>query len=121
MHSTYNEGNSAVAERFIRTLKKKIFKHMAAVSKNVYFDVLDDIVNKYNNTVHRSIKMKPIDVTSDSYAEYNEDSNVTKPKFKVGDHVRISKYKNIFAKGYTQNWSEEVFVVSKIKETVPWT
>ena len=83
--------------------------------------MLDDIVDKYNNTVHRSIKMKPIDITSDSYPEYNEDSNVTKPKFKVGDHVRISKYKNIFAKGYTQNWSEEVFVVSKIKNTVPWT
>ena len=66
--------------------------------------------------------MKPIDVTSDSsdsYAGYNEDSDITKPKFKVGDHVRISKYKNIFAKGYTQNWSEEVFVVSKIKDTVP--
>ena len=115
MYSTYNEGKSVVAERFIRTLKSKIFKHMTAVSKNVYFDVLDDIVNKYNNTVHRTIKMKPIDVTSDSYAEYNEDSNVTKPKFKVGDHVRISKYKNIFAKGYTQNWSEDAFVVSKIK------
>ena len=94
---------------------------MTAVSKNVYFDVLDDIINKYNNTVHRTIKMKPIDVTSDSYTEYNEDSNVTKSKFKVGDHVRISKYKNIFAKGYTPNWSEEVFVVSKIKNTVPWT
>ena len=67
------------------------------------------------------MKMKPIDVTSDSYAEYNEDSNVTKPKFKVGDHVRILKYKNIFAKGYTQNCSEEVFVVSKIKDTVSWT
>ena len=65
--------------------------------------------------------MKPIDVAFDSYAEYNEDSNLTKPKFKVGNHVRISKYKNIFAKGYTQNWSEEVFVVSKIKNTVPWT
>ena len=61
--------------------------------------------------------MKPIDATSDYYAEYNEDSNVTKPKFKVGDHVRISKYKNIFAKGYTQNWSE-VFLVSKIKDIV---
>ena len=121
MYSVYNEGKSVVAERFIRTSKKKIFKHMIAISKNVYFDVLDDIVNKYNNTVHRTIKMKPIDVTSDSYAEYNEDSNVTKPKFKVGDHVRISKYKNIFAKGYTQNWSEEVFVVIKIKNTVPWT
>ena len=65
--------------------------------------------------------MKPIDVTSHSYAEYNEDCNKKDPKFKVGDHVRISKYKNIFAKGYTQNWSEEVFVVSKIKNTVPWT
>ena len=75
MYSTYNEGKSVVAERFIRTLKNKIFKHMAAVSKNVYFDVLDDIVNKYNNTVHRSIIVKPVDVTSDSYAEYDEDSN----------------------------------------------
>ena len=121
MYSTYNERKSVVAERFIRTLKNKIFKHMTAVSKNVYFDVLDDIVNKYNNTVHRTIKMKPIDVTSDSYAEYNEDSNVTKPKFKVVDHARISKQKNIFAKGYTQNWSEELFIVSKIKDTVPWT
>ena len=83
--------------------------------------MFDDIVDKYNNTVQRSIKMKPIDVTSDSYDQYNEDSNETKPKFKVGDHVRISKYKNIFAKGYTPNWSEEVFVVSKIKNTVPWT
>ena len=76
---------------------------------------------KYNNTVHRTIKLKPIDVTSDSYAEYNEDSNKKDPKFNVGDHVRISKYKSIFAKGYTPNWSEEVFVVSKIKNTVPWT
>ena len=121
MYSTYNEGKSVVAERFIRTLKNKIFKHMTAVSKNVYFDVLDDILNKYKNTVHRAIKMKPIEVTSDSYAEYNEDSNKNEPKFKVGDCVRISKHKTVFAKGYTQNWSEEVFVVSKIKNTVPWT
>ena len=71
MYSTYNEGKSVVAERFIRTLKNKIFKHITAVSKTVYFDELDDIVNKYNNTVCRTIKMKPIDVTSDSYAEYN--------------------------------------------------
>ena len=119
MYSTYNEGKSAVAERFIRTLKNKIFKHMTAVSKNVCFDVLEEIIDIYNNTVHRTIKMKPIDVTSDSYAEYN-DSNITKPKFKVGDRVRILKYKNIFAKGYTQNWSEEDFAVSKIKNTVPW-
>ena len=83
--------------------------------------MLGEIVNKYNNAVYRSIRMKPIDVTSGSYAEYNENANVTKPKFKVGDHVRISKYKNVFAKVYTQNWSEEDFVVSKIKDTVPWT
>ena len=120
MYSRYNKGKSDVAERFIRTLENKIFKHMTAVSKNVYFDALDDIVNKYENTVHRTTKMKPINVTSDYSAEYNEDSNETKPRFKVGDRVRISKYKNIFAKGYTQNWSEEVFVVTKIKSTVPW-
>ena len=87
MYSTYNEGKSAVAERFIRTLKNKIFKHMTAVSKNISFYVLNDIVNKYNNTVHRTIKMKPIDVTFDSDAEYNEDSNEKDSKFKVGDHV----------------------------------
>ena len=94
---------------------------MAAVSKNVYFDVFDDIVNKYNNTVHRAIKIKPIDITCDFYAEYNEDSNEEDPKFKIDDYVRIWKYKNIFAKGYTQNWSEEVFIISKIKNTVLWT
>ena len=121
MYSTYNEGKSVIPERFIKTLKNKIFKHMTTISKNVYFDVLHDIVDKYNNTVHKTIKMKPIDVTEDSYAEYNEDFNKKDPKFKVGDHVKISKYKNIFAKAYTPNWSEEVFVVRKIKNTVPWT
>ena len=78
MNSTFNEGKSVVAERFIRTLKNKIFKHMRAISKNIYFDELDDIVNKYNNTVHRTIKMKPIDVTPNSFVEYNEDSNKKK-------------------------------------------
>ena len=121
MYSTVNKGKSVVAKKFIRTLKKKPFKHMTAVSKNVYFDVLDDIVNKRNNTVHRVIKIKPVDVTSDFYAEYDEDSHEKDPKSKVGDHVRISKYKDIFAKGYTANWSEEVFFNSKTKNTVPWT
>ena len=91
MYSTYNERKYVVAERFIRTLKNKIFKHMAAVSRNVYFDVLDIIVDKYNNTVYRSIKMKPMEVTSNFYAEYNEDANEKDTKFKVGDHIRISK------------------------------
>ena len=103
MYSTFNEGKSVVAERFIKTLKNKIFKPMTATSKNVYFDVLDDIVNKFNNTVHRTIKMTPIDLANDSFAEYNEESNKKNPKFKFGDHVRISKYKNIFAKGYAPN------------------
>ena len=74
MYSTFNEGKSVVAERFVRTLKNKIFKHMTAISKNFYFNVLDGIVNEYNNTVHKTIKMRPIDVTTNSYAEYNEDS-----------------------------------------------
>ena len=121
IYSTYNEGKSVVAERFIRTLKSQIFKHMTAISKNVYFHVLDYFVNKCNKTVHRTIKMKPIDVMSDPYVNYNEDSNKKDHDFKVGEHVRISKYKNVFAKGYTPNWSEKVFVVSKIKNTVPWT
>ena len=81
MYSTYNEGKSVVAETFI--------KHMTAISKNVYFDVLDDIVDEYNNTYHKTIKMKPVDVGDDSFGEYNEESNEDDPKFKVGDHARI--------------------------------
>ena len=96
MYSAYNEGKSIVAEKFIRTLKNKIFEHMTAISENVYFGVLDDIVNKYNNTIHKIIKTKPIDVTCDSYAEYNENPNKKDPKFKAGDNVRISKYKKHF-------------------------
>ena len=80
-YSTYNKGKSFVAERFIGTLKNKIFKYITAISRNVYFDVLDDIVDKCNKTVYRSIKMRPIDVTSDSYAEYKKDSNEKYPKF----------------------------------------
>ena len=121
IYSTFNKGKSALAERFIRTLKNKIFKHMTAISKNVYIDVLDNIVNKYNTTVHKTIKMKPIGVTNNSFAEYNEDFNKKSPRFKVGDHVRVSKYKDIFARGCTPNWSNEVFIVNNIIKTVPWT
>ena len=86
---------------------------MTAISKNIYFDVLDDIVDKCNNTVHKTIKMKLIEVMGDYYAEYNEDQpNKKDPKFKVGDNVRISKNENIFAEGYTPNWSEEVFIIN---------
>ena len=121
MYSICNEGKSVVAKRVIKTLKNKTFKHMTAISKNVCFNVLDDIVNKYNNTIHKTIKVKPIKVTDESFAEYNEESNKRNPKFKFDDHVRISKYKNIFAKAYAPNWSEEVFVINKIKNTVSWT
>ena len=92
---------------------------MIAMPKKVYFDVLDKIVNKYNNTYHITIKMKPIDVKSNSYAECNVDSNDKDHRFKTGYYVKISIHKNIFAKGYTPNWSEEVFVISKIKNTLP--
>ena len=114
MQSRYNEGKPVVAERFIATLKNKSFKRKISVSKNFYFNVLVAIVRKYKDAVHRSIKVKPIDVISDSYAEYDEDSNKKDPKLKVGDRVRISKYKYLFAKGYKQNWSEEIFIISKI-------
>ena len=118
MYSTFNEGKSVAAERFIKTLNNKIYKHMTYIGKNVYFNVLDDIVRKFNKTVHSSVKMKPKDITDFKYVE---ESNKKDPKYKIGDNVKISKYKNIFAKGYTPNWSEEVFVVNKIQNTAPWT
>ena len=120
MYSTHNEGKSVVAERFIRTLKNKIYKYMTSISKNVYIDKLDDIVNEYKNTYHRTITMKPVDVKDNIYININKEINDKGPKFKGGDHVRKSKYKNIFAKGYTPNWSEEIFAVKKIQNTVPW-
>ena len=121
MYSTHNEGKSVAAERFIRTLKSKIYKYMTPISKNMYIDKLDDIVDEYNNTYHTTIKMKPIDVKDNTYINTDKEINNKGPKFKVGDHVRISKYKNIFARGYTLNWSEEVFVIKKVKNAVLWT
>ena len=120
MYSTYNEGQSVVAERFNRTLKNKFYKHMTATGKNIYYDVLDDVVNKHNNTKHSTFKMKPIDV-KDHKRGYIDEDNEKESIFKVGDRVRISKFKNIFAKGYTPNWSKEIFIVDKIIDTVPYT
>ena len=111
MYSTHNEGKSVVAERFIRTLKSKIYKYMTSVSKNK----LNHVVDEYNNTYHTTIKMKPIDVKDNTYINTDKEIHDKGPKFKVGDYVRISKYKNIFAKGCTPNWSEEVFVIKKLK------
>ena len=121
MYSTYNEGKSVAAERFIRTLKNKLYKHMTATGKNVYYNVLDDLIDKYNNTKHSTIKMKPIDVVDNNKRVYIDEHNEKDSKFKVGDRVRISRYKNIFAKGYAPNWSSEIFIVDKINDTVPYT
>ena len=121
MYSTHNEGKSVVTEIFIRTLKGEIYKYMTSISKNAYIDKLDDIVDKYNNTYHTTIKMKPIDDKYNTYINTSKEINNKDPKFKVGDHVRILKYKNIFVKGYMPNWSEEVFVIKKVKNTAPWT
>ena len=121
MYSTYNEGKSVVAERSIRPLKNKLYKHMTATGKNVYYDVLDDVVNKHNNTKHSTIKMKPIDVKDNNKRVYIDEHNEKDSRFKVGDRVRISKFKDIFAKGYTPNWSTEIFIVDKINDTVPYT
>ena len=115
MYSTNNKGKSVVAERFIRTTKNKIYKYMASISKNVYIDKLDDIVKKYNNTYHTSIKMKPVDVKDNTYINFKKEVNDKNPKFKVGYHVRISKYKNIFTKGYMPNWSEKYLLLRKLK------
>ena len=121
MYSTYNEGKSVVVERFIRTLKNKLYKHMMATGKNVYYDVSDDVVNKYNNTKHSTIKMKPIDFGDNNKRVYIDEHNEKDSRFKVGDRVRISKLKNMFAKGYAPNWSSEIFIVDKINDTVPYT
>ena len=95
MYSIHNEGKPVVAERFIRTLKTKIYKYMTSISKNTYIDKLDDIVNEDNNTYHRTIKVKPVDVKDNTYIDSSKEVNDKDPKFKFGDHVRISKYKNI--------------------------
>ena len=120
MYSTHNEGKSFIAVIFIRTLKNKIYKYKTSISKNVYINKLDDIVRKYNSTYHTSINMRPVDVKHNTYIDFKNEVDDKDLKFKVGDHVRISKYKNIFAKGYMPNWSEEIFIIKKIKNTVPW-
>ena len=120
MCSIHNEGKSIAAERFVRTLKTKIYKYLTSVSKNMHIDKLDDIVHENNNTYHRTIKIKPVDVEDNTYIDSKELHPIKDPKFKVCDHVRISKYRNMFTKGCKLNWSEQVFVIKKVKNTVPW-
>ena len=119
-YSTYNQGKSVVSERFLRALKNKIYKYMTSVSKNVYIDKLEEMVNKYNNTYHSIMTMKTFDVRSSTYSNSSKDINEKDPKFKFADIVRLSKYKNIFVKGYTLNWLEEVILIKDVKNTVPW-
>ena len=87
----------------------------------MYINKLDDIANEYNNTYHRIIKMKPVDIKDNTYIDFEKDINNEDPKFKIDNHVRISKYKKKFAKGYTPNWSEGNFVIKKVKNIVSWT
>ena len=112
LYSTH-KGKSVISERFITTLKNKTYKYMISITKNLFIDKLDDIVNRYNNTYHSTIKMKPVDVKPNRYIESSKEINNKNPRFKIADAVRISKYKNIFAKHFTPNWSEEVFVIKK--------
>ena len=121
MYSTRNKGKSVVVERFIRTLKNKIYKYMISVSKDFYIDKLDDLVNKYNNTYHSTIKRKAINLKSSTYADSSKGISDKDPKFKIGNNVTISKYENASAKGYIPDWSEKDFVIKKVKNTVPWT
>ena len=115
MYLTNNEGKSVATEIFIRTLKSKIYKYMTSVSKNVYIDKLDDIVNEYNNTYHTTIKMKPIDVEDNTYINTDKEVNFKGPKFKVGDHVRISNYKNILLKATLQIGLKKYLLLKKLK------
>ena len=128
MYSTHSEGKSVIAERHIRTLKNKIYNYMTSLSKNVYIDKLDDIVNKYNNAYHRKIKMKNIDVKSSSYIDSSKKLTMKILNLKL---LILLEYQNIkicskrlkayFTKGHYPNWFEQVFVITEVKNTVPWT
>ena len=114
IYLAHNEGKSVFFERLVRTLKNKIYKYMTSISKNMHINKLCHKVNKYNNTYHSTIKMKPLDIELSTYFDFDVKNNKKYPKFEVGDHVRISKYKG----GYAPSWSEEAFM---IKNTVTWT
>ena len=115
MYLTRNEGKSVVAERFIRTFKNKVYKYMTSISKNVYIDKFDDIATKYNNTYDSTNKMKALDVKPSTYIDSSKGINDKDPIFKIGDIIRLSKSKDIFANSYVPNWSEEVFAIRKVQ------
>lgn len=124
--STYTSKKAAIIERFNRTLKNKMWKQFSFRGSHKWTHILDELVSEYNNDIHRTIKMKPNDV--DKTVERNLLNTVyrqkvlkSKPKFKVGDFVRISKYKHVFEKGYTPNWTNEIFKIRQVQQTNPIT
>ena len=116
---TYNEGKSVITERFIKTLKAKIYKKTTANDSKTYLSYLNKMIDQYNNTYHHSTNKKPINADYSALTEPNE-TNSKVPKFKVNDEVRIAKYKNIFIKGYTENWSRGIFIIDSVLKTNPW-
>ena len=116
---TNNEGKSVITERFIKTLKAKIYKKTTANDSKTYLSYLNKMIDQYNNTYHHSINKKPINADYSALTEPNE-TNSKVPKFKVNDEVRIAKYKNIFIKGYTENWSRGIFIIDSVLKTNPW-
>ena len=121
MYLTHNDGKSVAAERFIKTLENTTYKYMTPISSNMCIDKLDETINKYNNTFHRTIKMKSINVNPSMYIDFNIKNNKKGCKFDVGDYVRMWKYKCIFAKGYVPNLYKEVFVITEVRNTIPST
>ena len=118
MYSTHNEGKLVIAERFIKTLKAKIYKTMTTNNSKSYLSYFNKLVDQYNNTYHHSVGGKPINAYYSALTEKIE-SNLKAPKFKVNDRIRITKYKNIFSKGYTDNWSREILIIDSILKTNP--
>ena len=129
LYATENEEKSSIAERWIRTMKEKMFKYFTDYNTNKYIDVLPDLVEDYNNTVHSSTKLSPTDASKEKnelkvwrnlYPDRYKTSRLN-PKFSVGDEVRITKKKKVFEKGYTTRWTEEIFTIKEIRETNPIT
>ena len=119
MCSTHNEGNSVIVERFIETLKSKIYKKMTAVDSKSYLLCWNILVDQYKNTYHCYMNKKPINADYSASTEKIE-SNPKARKFNVNDRVRITKCKNIFSKDYTENWSKEIFIIVSVLKTNPW-
>lgn len=125
-YNTYSTKKAAIVERFNRTLKNKMWKQFSLRGSYKWIDILPKLIEEYNNTKHRTIKMKPIDVNRSNEKNiletiYKKEIHLKTPKFKVNDHVRISKYKSLFEKGYTPNWTAEIFQIYKYKLTDPVT